>query len=133
MRRVIVVEDDRHNAILFRKLIEKRLGCEVVLIESAGELFECLRAGGVALVLMDVSLRGSEWEGRPVNGVALCRTIKDDPAIAHVPVVLATAHAMRGDAERLLRESGAESYVAKPVVDHEVFVSQLRALMEKAA
>ena len=31
MRQVIVVEDDAHNAILFRKLIEKRLGCTVTL------------------------------------------------------------------------------------------------------
>ncbi len=133
MRHVIVVEDDRHNAVLFRKLIEKRLGCEVTLTESPAGLFERLAAGGVALVIMDVSLKGSEWQGRPVNGVGLCRLIKSDPATAHVPVLLATAHAMRGDAERLLRESGADSYVAKPVVDHDQFVAQARALMERAA
>lgn len=133
MNQVIVVEDDTHNAILFRKLIEKRLGCTVHLTENPGELFERLRAGGIALVVMDVSLRSSVWEGRPVNGVELCRRIKSDPALAGVPVLLATAHAMRGDAERLLHESGADAYVAKPVVDHDVFVSQARALMGKAA
>lgn len=133
MNHVIVVEDDPHNAILFRKLIEKRLGCEVTLTESPGELFVCLRKGGVRLVVMDVSLKGSVWEGRSVNGVSLCRMIKSDPATAHVPVLLATAHAMRGDAERLLRESGADAYIAKPVVDHEMFLSQARALMENAA
>lgn len=133
MNQVIVVEDDAHNAVLFRKLFEKRLGCAVLLTESPAELFERLRAGHVALVLMDVSLRGSAWEGRPVNGVELCRRIKADPALAGVPVLLATAHAMRGDAERLLAESGADAYVAKPVVDHDAFISQARALMEKAA
>jgi CheY-like chemotaxis protein len=133
MRHVIVVEDDAHNAVLFRKLVEKRLGCAVTLTESPGELFDALRAGGIALVIMDVSLKGSAWEGRPINGVELCRRIKSDPALSHVPVLLATAHAMRGDAERLLRESRADAYIAKPVVDHEVFVSQARALMEKAA
>ena len=133
MNRVIVVEDDPHNAILFRKLIEKGLGCAVTLTESPGELFERLREGGVRLVVMDVSLKGSEWEGRSVNGVSLCSMIKSDPATAHIPVLLATAHAMRGDAERLLRESGADAYIAKPIVDHEVFLSQARALMENAA
>ena len=133
MSHVIVVEDDPHNAILFRKLIEKRLRCTVELTESPTALLARLREGGVDLVVMDVSLRSSEWNGRPINGVSLCRMIKSDPAVAHVPILLATAHAMRGDAERLLAESGADSYIAKPVVDHEVFVSQARALMEKAA
>jgi CheY-like chemotaxis protein len=133
MSHVIVVEDDPHNAILFRKLIEKRLQSTVELTESPDELLARLRAGGVDLVVMDVSLRSSEWNGRAINGVSLCRLIKSDPALAHVPVMLATAHAMRGDAERLLTESGADSYIAKPVVDHDLFVSQARALMEKAA
>lgn len=133
MSHVVIVEDDHHNAILFRKLFEKRLLCTVQVTESPDELLERLRVGGVDLVVMDVSLRGSEWNGRPISGVSLCRMIKSDPQLAHVPVLLATAHAMRGDAERLLAESGADSYVAKPVVDHDQFVSQARALMEKAA
>ena len=45
----------------------------------------------------------------------------------------ATAHAMRGDQERLLAESGADDYVAKPIVDHEEFAARARALMERAA
>ncbi len=133
MNHVIVVEDDPHNATLFRKLIEKRLGCRVTLTESPEDLLALLRGGGVDLVVMDVSLRSSEWQGRAVNGVTLCRMIKSDPELARVPVLLATAHAMRGDAERLLAESHADSYLAKPVVDHDLFVSQARALMEKAA
>jgi two-component system cell cycle response regulator DivK len=48
-------------------------------------------------------------------------------------VVLATAHAMRGDAERLLAESGADDYVAKPIVDHAAFVLQVRNFLEAAA
>lgn len=133
MRDVVVVEDDPHNGILFRKLIEKRLDARVTLTESPGELFEALASRSVSLVVMDVSLRDSQWNGRAVNGVELCRLIKDDPRTSHIPVVLATAHAMRGDAQRLLVESGADEYVAKPVVDHEAFVALVRALMEKAA
>ncbi len=133
MRHVIVVEDDPHNGILFRKLIEKRLEARVTLTESPGQLFQTLANEPVSLVVMDVSLRDSQWNGRAVNGVDLCRLIKLDPKTSHIPVILATAHAMRGDAQRLLDESGADQYVAKPVVDHESFVALVRALMEKAA
>ena len=48
-------------------------------------------------------------------------------------MVLATAHAMRGDAESLLAESGADDYVAKPIVDHEEFVARIRARLPEAA
>ncbi len=36
MNHVIVVEDDPHNAILFRKILEKRAGCNVTLTEDPG-------------------------------------------------------------------------------------------------
>ena len=48
-------------------------------------------------------------------------------------MLLATAHAMRGDAERLLAESGADQYISKPIVDHDVFVACVRELVREAA
>jgi len=54
-------------------------------------------------------------------------------ALPHVPVLLCTAHAMRGDAERLLKESGADDYVAKPITDHERFAALAMQMMERAA
>jgi two-component system cell cycle response regulator DivK len=133
MKHVILVEDDSHNVTLFRKLLQKRLGCTVTHMESPGDLFEALARQVVHLVVMDVSLKHSQWEGSSVNGVELCRMIKSNPATAHIPVLLATAHAMRGDAERLVAESGADHYIAKPVVDHDAFVAVVRELMKEAA
>jgi len=133
MKRAIVVEDDLHNATLFRKLLEKRLGFAVTHLEKPSELFAALAAGDVDLVIMDVSLKRSEWGGRPVNGVELCRMIKSDPGTAAIPVLLATAHAMRGDEQRLLGESGADRYLSKPIVDHDVFVAMVRDLVREAA
>ena len=133
MKHAIVVEDDLHNATLFRKLLEKRLGFRVIHTEDPGQLFEALAAGGIDLVVMDVSLKRSEWKGRAVSGVDLCRMIKSNPSTVSVPVLLATAHAMRGDEERLLSESGADRYLSKPIVDHEQFVALVRALVREAA
>jgi two-component system, cell cycle response regulator DivK len=132
MRHVIVVEDDAQNALLFRKILEKRGGYRVTVSEDPVEIFRLLDKGA-DLVVMDVSLRSSSWEGRSVSGVDLCRLIKSHPLHMNLPVILATAHAMRGDAERLLTESGADDYVSKPIVDHATFVEQVNALMEEAA
>ncbi len=134
MMHVVVVEDDAMNALLFRKLLEKRCGCQVTVTESPDDLLALMRTGDVGLVLMDVSLANSRYQGRAVNGVDLCRVLKSDPATCGVPVVLATAHAMRGDAETLLAESGADDYISKPIMDHDEFVVRIRrALRAEAA
>lgn len=133
MRHVVVVEDDAMNALLFRKLLEKRCGCRVTVTESPDELLALARSGDVGLVLMDVSLGNSRYQGRAVNGVDLCRVLKGDPATCNVPVVLATAHAMRGDAETLLAESGADDYLSKPIVDHDMFVARIGSAMRPEA
>ncbi len=133
MSHVVVVEDDAMNALLFRKLLEKRCGCRVTVTESPAELFALVRSGEVALVLMDVSLANSRIDDQPVNGVDLCRRLKSDPATADVPVILATAHAMRGDEEALLAESGADDYLSKPVVDHTAFVARIRRSLHSEA
>jgi CheY-like chemotaxis protein len=132
MKHVIVVEDDPVNAMLFSTLLERRLGCRVTVTDSPEEVLELAR-GGADAVLMDISLKGSSYQGRPVSGVDLCRLLKADPKTAGIPVVLATAHAMRGDDQRFLNESGADDYVAKPVVDHEAFVRKIQGWIAREA
>jgi CheY-like chemotaxis protein len=78
VKHVLVVEDDPLNAILFRKLLERRGGFSVTLTESPEEVMRLVRSGGVSLVLMDVSLTNSHWENAPVNGVDICRLLKAD-------------------------------------------------------
>ena len=132
MKHVVVVEDDAHNAVLFRKILEKRAGCVVTLTEDPAEVLELLRGGDVSLLILDVSLRHSKWQGRPAGGVEICQLVRAQ-ALPHVPILLCTAHAMRGDGERLLRESGADDYVAKPITDHESFAALALRMMERAA
>ena len=126
MKHVVVVEDDLVNARLFRMVLERRGGWRVTVTEDPAELLRLARAGEVDVVVMDVSLHGSHWQGRPVNGIDLCRLLKEAPDTARIPVLLATAHAMRGDEQRFLVESGADDYVSKPVMDQLAFVEQVR-------
>jgi len=132
MKHVLVVEDDPINAILFERLLERRGGYRVTHTESPEEVFRHAREG-IDLIVLDVSLRHAILEGRPVGGVEICRRLKADPATAAIPVILATAHAMRGDEENLIAESGAEAYVAKPIEDHGAFIDQVQRIMKAEA
>ena len=133
MKRVLVVEDDPHNALLFKKLLERRGGFAVEVTESAPRVLEIVRAGEADLVILDVSLVNTTWEGRAINGIELCQLLKRDETIPRVPIVLATAHAMRGDAESFVESSGADGYVSKPILDHAGFVTEMQKMLDEAA
>jgi CheY-like chemotaxis protein len=133
VKHIVVVEDDPINARLFRMVLERHGRWRVTVTDDPAELMRLTRLGEVSAVVMDVSLHDSRWQGRPVNGIDLCRLLKDDPDTAGIPVLLATAHAMRGDEQRFMVESGADDYVSKPVMDHIGFVAQVRRWIEPEA
>lgn len=45
--------------------------------------------------------------------------LKANPRSANVPIVLLTAHTLPSDRETLLKSSGADEYVIRPVVDRQ--------------
>ena len=133
MRHIVVVEDDPVNARLLRTVLERRGGWRVTVTEDPHDLIQWAQAGSVHLVVMDVSLNDSRWQGRPVNGIEICQMLKAERSTRSIPVLLATAHAMRGDEQRFLAESGADDYVSKPLIDLDAFVAQIRRWIEAEA
>jgi CheY-like chemotaxis protein len=79
---------------------------------------------------MDISLSRSHHLGQKVDGVYITRLLKQDPATAKIPVMLATAHAMFGDREKFLAETGAEGYLSKPIHDPDAFIQAVRQVVE---
>ena len=78
---------------------------------------------------MDVSLANSVYEGKSVDGIKITQMLKSEPQMASLPVILVTAHGMQGDRELFLKQSGADGYISKPVVDHQEFIDQIVALV----
>lgn len=104
-RRILVVEDSTLQAKrLKRLLVENGYDTEVAVNGQQGlELAVQLRP---SLILSDIIM--------PVmDGYQMCRTIKSDPRIQHIPVVLLTSLSDPRDVFRGL-ESGADSYISKP-------------------
>jgi two-component system cell cycle response regulator DivK len=129
MKTVLIVEDDLINARVFSKILTKRAGMEVKHTENVDEVMQIAQAGGADIILMDVSLSHSMYQGKSVDGIKITQMLKSDPSTANLPIILVTAHAMEGDRENFLRQSGADGYISKPVVDHQAFVDQILALL----
>lgn len=131
MKTVLIVEDDPINLRVFSKILTKRAGLEVKGTEDVEEVMQMAQNGQADLILMDVSLQNSSYQGKSVDGIKITQMLKADPQTAKLPVILVTAHAMEGDRENFLKQSGADGYISKPVVDHQEFVDQIMALLPK--
>jgi two-component system, cell cycle response regulator DivK len=127
-QRILIVEDNALVAKFFQMALERAGGFSCLVTEDVASILREVGAGEVDLVLLDVSLTNAEWDGGSINGVELCRILKEKSP-RRLPVILATAHAMSGDRERLLESSGADGYLEKPVYDSAQLVAKVRELM----
>ena len=130
MTTVLIVEDDPINFRVFSKILTKRGGLDVKGTEDVEEVLKFAQSGEVDVILMDVSLANSVYEGKPVDGIKITQMLKSDPQTASLPVILVTAHAMQGDRENFLKQSGADDYISKPIVDHQKFIDRIVSLVE---
>ncbi len=129
--RVLAVEDDPGNKKVLANIF-RLSGCIDGTFEENGEaILDIIRSNGADLVLMDITLTNSTLRGDPVDGLELTRQIKALAAEKKVPVVLLTAHCLRGDADRFLNASGADAYIAKPLQDIEGFIVWLTLTVEE--
>ncbi|KPF68677.1 chemotaxis protein CheY [beta proteobacterium AAP99] len=106
MKKILIVED--HADI--RKLISMTLEFEDYEIHEAPDgVTGLLMAQTVQpdLIVMDVMMPGE------LDGLQVCKHIRSDPRLGHIPVVLLTARGQARDRETGLA-AGATQYLVKP-------------------
>jgi CheY-like chemotaxis protein len=128
---VLIVEDHPLVAKFYRLALERAGSFTCVVTEDVPRILTDVKAGRVQVAVLDVSLSNAQWQGRLIDGVELTQLVKQAASEAGhpLPVLLATAHAMAGDRERLLAASGADDYLEKPVFDAQLLVDKIRRLL----
>ncbi len=126
--RVLIVEDNTLVAKFYRMALERAGGFECVITENVDEILREVEAHAIHIAILDVSLSDSRYQGEPVDGVRLSRMLKE--RAPQLPILLATAHAMTGDRERLMAASGADGYLEKPVYDAQLLVEKVKELLK---
>lgn len=119
---VLYVEDERslHGLVDFW-LTEA--GFRVQLALDGAEALEMIRADPPDLVITDAMMPN-------LSGDELVETMKSDPDLAHIPIVMATAAASPFRVQRML-ERGCAAVLGKPL-DETSFVAAARAALDSS-
>ena len=116
---ILVVEDSPTQARLLRLILEAE-GFTVDVCGDGQSGLTRLAEESFDLVVSDVLMQG-------LTGFELCRTIKADPALSDIPVVLVTTLREPQEIVQAL-EVGADSFIRKPY-DPDALVGRLRSLL----
>lgn len=103
---ILVVDDQPVNVRILQRKLEKE-GMIVVTASSGVEALERIAVSKPALVLLDVVMPG-------MDGVEVCRRLKEMPGTEDVPVIFITAKDSRENKLAGLNAGGAD-YITKPI------------------
>jgi two-component system, cell cycle response regulator DivK len=104
--KVLLVEDNYDNYEMVRFLLE-RADYTVVGAHTGREAVNAAREHKPDVILMDLSLP-------ELDGWEAAQEIKNDPDIAHIPLIALTAHTLPGDRKKAM-EAGFDNYISKPI------------------
>jgi PAS domain S-box-containing protein/diguanylate cyclase (GGDEF)-like protein len=121
---ILVVEDSPTQAQHLARLLMSEPGWQVRIAGDGAKALAEVARRRPHLIISDIAMPG-------MDGFTLCRTLKEDPVYADLPVVLLTRLSSLNDIVRAL-ESGADSFVRKPY-DGVQLRERLRRILEDCA
>ena len=119
LTRVLCVEDDDDIRRILRLSLEKIGRMTVELVADPTQAMESMLASQPQLVMLD-------WMMPGIDGPALLRKMRENPATSGIPVVFVTAKASQRELAEL-RALGAAGAISKPFAPKDL-PDQLRAI-----
>jgi len=120
---ILIVEDEPQIVEVVSDYL-KQAGYRVLSARDGQTGLTIARHERPDLIVLDLMLPGA------MDGLDVCRSIRRDPALADLPIIMLTARTE--EADRLVGlELGADDYVTKPFSPREV-VARVRAVLRRA-
>ena len=121
--RILIADDVATNRIIMKvKLSAASYG--VVQAGSGAEVLEALKDDLPDLIILDVDLPD-------IDGIAVCRKIRDNPATTDIPVIIVSSRTDPDTRLAALR-AGAEEFLPKPL-DEMILLARARNLIRSRA
>ncbi|NBX24238.1 MAG: DNA-binding response regulator [Microbacteriaceae bacterium] len=118
---ILVVEDETDICELLQYVLERE-GFDVTCVANGQQALDASRANPFTLAVLDIMLPG-------MDGLTLCRKLREDPVTRAMPVVMLTARSEESDVVVGL-EVGADDYLSKPFSPKEL-VARIRAVLRR--
>ncbi|PIE34628.1 hypothetical protein CSA56_07225 [candidate division KSB3 bacterium] len=122
-QRILIADDDDKVLALLKTSLQKS-GYETSLALNGAEALDLARKEQPDLILADVTMP-------EMDGFELCKIIRDDPAIGHIPFIFLTAKGELNDKVTGL-SLGADDYISKPFHITEV-TARIKAILQRVA
>jgi len=116
---VLVVDDEPDNVGVI-ELVLSFHNAKVRTADSGPKCIQMMEEEAPNLLLVDIQMPG-------MSGMELMEKVREREEWRNIPVVVVTAHAMRGDDERFLA-AGFDGYIAKPI-SAMTFVDELQSIL----
>ncbi len=121
---IIAIEDDETIRTLLQMLLRNAGFTSVRTAERGDTGLDLVRRHKPDLVLLDLMLPG-------VDGLTICRRIRETPELAQTRILMLTAKSEDADVVRGL-ELGADDYVTKPF-SRSVLLARIQAVLRRPA
>jgi len=123
-KETILVVDDEDDIRELLKYNLEREGYTVTAVATGEDALRTARSKVPNLIVLDLMLPG-------VDGLDVCKILKNDPRTSHIPIMMVTAKGDEADIVTGL-EVGADDYVTKPFSPR-VLIARIRAVLRKKA
>lgn len=121
MKKIIIVEDDKKVAVLFRQFIsEIDRSLETALFARAGEAYQYAKDETTHLFILDIQLLD-------YKGTSLAKQLRALPQYKFTPIIFVTA--LAGEELTMYRDVKCHSFLVKPFTKNE-FIKAFRDALE---
>ncbi len=118
---ILVIEDEKNITELVRYNLEQS-GFRVLISTRGDSGLEKARAEKPDLIILDLMLPG-------LNGLEICKILKQNQKTAHLPIIMLTAKSQEAD-KIVGLELGADDYVTKPFSPREL-AARVKAVLRR--
>jgi two-component system cell cycle response regulator DivK len=118
--KILIVEDNEDSRELVVKVLKNK-GFVTVEASDGEEAIEKAVKEKPELILLDISIP-------KLNGYEVAKRLKSFEEFGEIPIVALTAHAMKGDREKVIA-AGFEGYISKPINVREL-ADQVRSFLK---